>query len=171
MSQITPGFTIGKNEPNMSGAIQNQLFFEDAIVPVENVLIREDGFRKMMMAFNAERCGNATMSLLTARCAFEKALAPWFGSQNVLALNSGTSALHLALRLADVGYGDEVISTAMTCTATNVPILAMGASEPWPEAMEALTGQRQMDATAILDYFAPLQLWLDEQNAERNCGW
>ena len=63
-----PGFTIGKNEPNMSGAIQNQLFFEDAIVPVENVLIRADGFRKMMLAFNAERCGNATMSLLTAQC-------------------------------------------------------------------------------------------------------
>ena len=71
----TPGFTVGKNEPNMSGAIQNQLFFEDAIVPSENVLIEEDGFRKMMMAFNAERCGNSTMSLVTAQCAFEKALA------------------------------------------------------------------------------------------------
>jgi alkylation response protein AidB-like acyl-CoA dehydrogenase len=71
----TPGFTVGKDEPNMSGAIQNQLFFEDAIVPAENVLIKEDGFRQMMMAFNAERCGNSTMSLVTAQCAFEKALA------------------------------------------------------------------------------------------------
>jgi len=71
----TPGFTVGKDEPNMSGAIQNQLFFEDAIVPVENVLIEKDGFRRMMMAFNAERCGNSTMSLVTAQCAFEKALA------------------------------------------------------------------------------------------------
>jgi alkylation response protein AidB-like acyl-CoA dehydrogenase len=71
----TPGFTVGKNEFNMAGTIQNQLFFEDAIVPAENVLIEVDGFRKMMMAFNAERCGNATMSLVTAQCAFEKALA------------------------------------------------------------------------------------------------
>jgi peptidyl-dipeptidase A len=34
-----------------------------------------------------------------------------------------------------------------------------------------VTGQRQMDATAILDYFAPLQEWLEEQNAGRTCGW
>jgi alkylation response protein AidB-like acyl-CoA dehydrogenase len=71
----TPGFTVGRDEPNMSGAIQNQLFFEDAMVPAGNVLIKEDGFRRMMMAFNAERCGNSTMSLVTAQCAFEKALA------------------------------------------------------------------------------------------------
>jgi alkylation response protein AidB-like acyl-CoA dehydrogenase len=71
----TPGFTVGRNEPNMSGTIQNQLFFENAMVPAENVLIEHDGFRRMMMAFNAERCGNSTMSLVTAQCAFEKALA------------------------------------------------------------------------------------------------
>jgi dTDP-4-amino-4,6-dideoxygalactose transaminase len=64
---------------------------------------------------------------------FEQQLAPWFGSQNVLALNSGTSALQLALRLANVGFGDEVISTAMTCTATNVPIMAMGANIVWAD--------------------------------------
>lgn len=50
-------------------------------------------------------------------------------------------------------------------------MLEMGRSRPWPEALEALTGSPQMDATAILDYFAPLQAWLDEQNAERQCGW
>ena len=50
-------------------------------------------------------------------------------------------------------------------------MLEMGASRPWPEALEALTGQRQMDATAILDYFAPLKTWLDQQNAGRSCGW
>lgn len=50
-------------------------------------------------------------------------------------------------------------------------MLEMGASEPWPDALEVLTGQREMDATAILDYFAPLQAWLDEQNAPRACGW
>jgi peptidyl-dipeptidase A len=50
-------------------------------------------------------------------------------------------------------------------------MLEMGASRPWPEALEVLTGQREMDATAILDYFAPLERWLDEQNAGRQCGW
>ena len=43
-------------------------------------------------------------------------------------------------------------------------MLAMGQSRPWPDALEAMTGQRRMDATALLDYFAPLQKWLDEQN-------
>ena len=50
-------------------------------------------------------------------------------------------------------------------------MLEMGASRPWPDALEVVTGQREMDATAILDYFAPLQAWLDEQNADRSCGW
>jgi peptidyl-dipeptidase A len=49
--------------------------------------------------------------------------------------------------------------------------LAMGASRPWPEVLEALTGQREMDATAITDYFAPLKTWLDEQNKGRKIGW
>jgi peptidyl-dipeptidase A len=50
-------------------------------------------------------------------------------------------------------------------------MLAMGLSRPWPEALEALSGQRQMDATAIRDYFAPLQKWLDEQNRGKPVGW
>jgi peptidyl-dipeptidase A len=49
--------------------------------------------------------------------------------------------------------------------------LAMGASRPWPDVLEALTGQREMDATAIADYFAPLKTWLDEQNKGRKIGW
>jgi perosamine synthetase len=64
---------------------------------------------------------------------FEKALRPWFGTENVLTVNSGTSALHLALRLAGAGPGDEVISTAMTCTATNVPILERGCRIVWAD--------------------------------------
>ena len=43
-------------------------------------------------------------------------------------------------------------------------MLAMGLSKPWPEALKAMTGEDKMDATAILDYFAPLKKWLDEQN-------
>jgi peptidyl-dipeptidase A len=50
-------------------------------------------------------------------------------------------------------------------------MLEMGESRPWPDALEELTGQRQMDATAMLDYFAPLKKWLDEQNAGHHVGW
>ena len=50
-------------------------------------------------------------------------------------------------------------------------MLRMGLSRPWPDALEALTGQRQMDATAIRDYFAPLEKWLDEQNKGKPVGW
>jgi peptidyl-dipeptidase A len=50
-------------------------------------------------------------------------------------------------------------------------MLQMGASKPWPEAMKALTGQDKADATAILDYFAPLMKWLQEQNKSEQCGW
>lgn len=45
-------------------------------------------------------------------------------------------------------------------------MLSMGASRPWNEALKAVTGEESMDATAILDYFAPLKLWLDAQNKE-----
>jgi peptidyl-dipeptidase A len=50
-------------------------------------------------------------------------------------------------------------------------MLTMGQSKPWPEALEALTGSKEMDATAILDYFAPLSKWLDDQLAGKPVGW
>ena len=50
-------------------------------------------------------------------------------------------------------------------------MLSMGQSKPWPDALEAMTGQRQMDASAIVDYFAPLKVWLDEQNKGQPVGW
>ena len=50
-------------------------------------------------------------------------------------------------------------------------MLEMGKSRPWPEALEALTGQREMDASALLDYFAPLKQWLDQQNQGKPIGW
>jgi peptidyl-dipeptidase A len=43
-------------------------------------------------------------------------------------------------------------------------MLAMGLSKPWQEALKTMTGEDKMDATAIIDYFAPLKLWLDEEN-------
>jgi peptidyl-dipeptidase A len=50
-------------------------------------------------------------------------------------------------------------------------MLAMGQSRPWPEALKVVTGQDRMDATAIIDYFAPLKTWLDQQNKGQKCGW
>ncbi|MGZ6029775.1 MAG: M2 family metallopeptidase [Myxococcaceae bacterium] len=50
-------------------------------------------------------------------------------------------------------------------------MMEMGSSRPWPDALEVLTGQRQMDATAILEYYAPLVAWLDRQNGGHTCGW
>ncbi len=50
-------------------------------------------------------------------------------------------------------------------------MLQLGASKPWPDALEVLTGQREMDATALTEYFAPLQQWLKKQNADQKCGW
>jgi peptidyl-dipeptidase A len=50
-------------------------------------------------------------------------------------------------------------------------MLAMGQSKPWPDALEVLTGERQTDAGALLEYFAPLKRWLDEQNKGKKVGW
>ena len=50
-------------------------------------------------------------------------------------------------------------------------MMEMGASKPWPDALEAFTGTRDMDGSAILEYFAPLMTYLKEQNKDRSCGW
>ena len=50
-------------------------------------------------------------------------------------------------------------------------MLQMGLSQPWQDALEKIAGTRQMDATAIRDYFAPLQKWLDQQNQGKPLGW
>ena len=50
-------------------------------------------------------------------------------------------------------------------------MLEKGASQPWQDTLEELTGTREMDATAIIDYFEPLMGYLKEQNEGRSCGW
>ncbi|PIR16144.1 MAG: hypothetical protein COV48_10510 [Elusimicrobia bacterium CG11_big_fil_rev_8_21_14_0_20_64_6] len=62
-------------------------------------------------------------------------------------------------------YGDKAAGKRLG------DMMAMGSSRPWPEALEAATGQKQMDATAVLEYFAPLKAWLDEQNKGQTTGW
>jgi len=55
-------------------------------------------------------------------------------------------------------------------TALNT-VLEMGSSKPWQEAYKVLTGSEQMDATAIIDYFAPLHAWLKDKNQGKQCGF
>jgi peptidyl-dipeptidase A len=62
-------------------------------------------------------------------------------------------------------YGDKAVG------AKFAKMLAMGQSQPWPQALEAFTGEKDIDATAIADYFAPLNAWLTEQNKGQKCGW
>lgn len=50
-------------------------------------------------------------------------------------------------------------------------MMQKGASQPWQTTLKEMTGSDQMDATAILDYFAPLQTWLKDQNKNQQCGW
>ena len=50
-------------------------------------------------------------------------------------------------------------------------MMALGVSREWPDALEAITGERRMDASGLLEYFAPLQRWLDEENRGHPTGW
>ena len=50
-------------------------------------------------------------------------------------------------------------------------MLAHGASQPWQATLKELTGSEQIDGGAVLEYFAPLQEWLKQQNAGKQCGW
>ncbi|MEH6810419.1 MAG: M2 family metallopeptidase [Hyphomonas oceanitis] len=50
-------------------------------------------------------------------------------------------------------------------------MLEMGASKPWPDALEAFTGTRDIDGSAIVEYFDPLMVYLKEQNEGQSCGW
>lgn len=81
-----------------------------------------------------EAVENATRVLWSGQLAegeevkkFEYEFSQKFGLQNVVALNSGTTALELAYELARIGVGDEVITPVLTCTATNLPLVRRGA--------------------------------------------
>ena len=50
-------------------------------------------------------------------------------------------------------------------------MLSKGSSQPWQKTMKELTGKEEMDGSAVLEYFAPLQAWLKVQNKGQQCGW
>ncbi len=62
-------------------------------------------------------------------------------------------------------YGNKEVGAKLNA------MLEMGASKPWPDALEAFTGSREMSGKAMAEYFAPLKKWLDEQNKGKPTGW
>ena len=62
-------------------------------------------------------------------------------------------------------YGNQDVGRRMNA------MLAMGASKPWPDALAAFTGSRDISGDAMVEYFQPLMAWLKEQNQGRTCGW
>ena len=62
-------------------------------------------------------------------------------------------------------YGNKEVGAKLNA------MLEMGASKPWPDALEAFTGSREMSGKAMVEYFAPLKQWLDQQNAGKTQGW
>jgi alkylation response protein AidB-like acyl-CoA dehydrogenase len=70
----TPGFTVTGRYHTMGGENLAEIQFDDCELPVENVILREDGFRKLLTAFNTQRCLNPSVSLGLAEGAFEEAI-------------------------------------------------------------------------------------------------
>ena len=62
-------------------------------------------------------------------------------------------------------YGNKAVGERLNA------MLSMGQSKPWPDALEAFTGGREIDGSAMLAYFQPLMGWLEQQNRGRTCGW
>lgn len=62
-------------------------------------------------------------------------------------------------------YGNKEVGEKLNA------MLEMGASKPWPDALEAFTGTREMSGKAMAEYFAPLKKWLDQQNKGKKAGW
>jgi len=62
-------------------------------------------------------------------------------------------------------YGNKEVGAKLDA------MLTMGQSKPWPDALEAFTGSREMSGEAMVEYFAPLKAWLDDQNKGKPSGW
>lgn len=131
-----PGFTLGPPERFMSGELHCTLHFEDCRVPGENVLLAENGFRRMMQAFNVERIGNATRSLALGQAAFDRAVAharerrqfgrplmefqgiQWKVAEMKIKLDAARLLLYRAAVNADRGF-PSVLETSIAKAACN----------------------------------------------------
>ena len=62
-------------------------------------------------------------------------------------------------------YGNKEVGAKLNA------MLELGQSKPWPDALDAFTGSRDISGAAMAEYFAPLKAWLDEQNKGKSSGW
>jgi alkylation response protein AidB-like acyl-CoA dehydrogenase len=131
-----PGLTVDSSNRFMSGERYGMLYLEEARVPRENVLLDEDGFRKMLAVFNVERLGNASRSLALGQAAFDRAVAyakerkqfgrrlcefqglQWRFAEMKLKLDSARLLLYRAASNADAGLPSE-LETALAKLACN----------------------------------------------------
>jgi alkylation response protein AidB-like acyl-CoA dehydrogenase len=116
-----PGLVVGKTETHMSGEEHCALYFEECEVPIENILVPEDGFRRLFTMFNIERLGNTSRSLALAQAAFDLAVQhakereqfgrplaefqgiQWKVAEMKIKLDAGRLLLYRAASNADIG--------------------------------------------------------------------
>ena len=131
-----PGLTVDSSNRFMSGERYGMLYLEEARVSRDNVLLDEDGFRKMLAVFNVERLGNASRSLALGQAAFDRAVAyakerkqfgrrlcefqglQWRFAEMKLKLDSARLLLYRAASNADAGLPSE-LETALAKLACN----------------------------------------------------
>lgn len=133
----TPGFTVGKPAPFMSGEEWCPLYFEECRVPAENLLLGEGGFKKQISGFNVERIGNASRALALGRHAYEVARLhtmdrrqfgrplcefqglQWKFSEMIVKLESAQMLLYRAARDGDENGLPSAFNTAVAKLACN----------------------------------------------------
>lgn len=133
----TPGFTVGKPSPFMSGEEWCPLYFDDCRIPAENVLLGLGGFKKQISSFNVERIGNAARALALGRHAFEVARQhvternqfgrplcefqglQWKFAEMVVKMESAQMLLYRAARDGDENGLPSAFNTAVAKLACN----------------------------------------------------
>jgi alkylation response protein AidB-like acyl-CoA dehydrogenase len=131
-----PGFTIDGSHTFMSGEHYGMLYFDDCRVPAANILLPEEGFRRMLAVFNVERLGNASRALALGQAAFDRAVAyarerqqfgrrladfqglQWRFAEMKLKLESARLLLYRAASNADAGL-PSALETALAKLACN----------------------------------------------------
>ena len=147
-----PGFTVGKTETHMSGEEHCALYFEDCEVPVGNILVPDNGFKRLFTMFNIERMGNTSRSLALAQSAFDIAVEhakerhqfgrplaefqgiQWKVAEMKMKLDAGRLLLYRAATNADKGAPSPLESSMAKCYINTT------AFEVASEAMQIMGG-------------------------------
>lgn len=133
----TPGFTVGRPAPFMSGEEWCPLYFEDCRIPAENLLLGPGGFKKQISGFNVERIGNASRAVALGRHAYEVARRhltersqfgrplcefqglQWKFSEMIVKLEGAQMLLYRAARDCDANGLPTAFNTAVAKLACN----------------------------------------------------